>query len=55
MSNSNDRTKKKHRRQQKQSLKYGKIAKPTHKLMSGRTGSVHSKKLKSRAYDMEDS
>ena len=26
-------------------MKYGKGAKPKHKLRSGRTGSVHSKKL----------
>lgn len=39
--------KRRHRRQFKQALKFGPSAKPTHKLKSGRTGSVHTKKIKS--------
>lgn len=34
------------RRQNKQAMKYGKKAKPTHKLIPGRTGNVHYKKRK---------
>lgn len=36
------------RRQYKAAGKFGPSAKPSHRLISGRTGKVHSKKLKSR-------
>jgi hypothetical protein len=36
------------RRQNKQVLRHGSAAKPSHKLKSGRTGKAHSAKLKSR-------
>lgn len=36
------------RRRNRQVLKHGRKAKPRHKLVSGRTGGVHAKKLKSR-------
>lgn len=39
---------KRKRRQGKQALKFGRHAKPKHMLQAGRTGSVFSKKLKSR-------
>jgi len=45
---SKETRKKKIRRQNKQVLKFGRKAKTTHRLLGGRTGTVHAKKLKSR-------
>lgn len=44
----NNHRKRRKRRQAKQALKYGKTAAPIHKLISGRTGSVHHKKIKNK-------
>jgi hypothetical protein len=38
----------KRRRQQRAALKFGPEAKPRHRLLSGRTGKAHSRKLRSR-------
>ena len=40
--------KRRQRRQLKQFLKYGKKAKPKHASVSGRTGSIFTKQLRSR-------
>lgn len=47
MSRAKKRRGKKQRRAIKKRLKHGKTAVPKHKLLSGRTGRVHSKKRKS--------
>lgn len=42
------------RRQEKQFLRFGRKAKPTHKLLGGRTGSVHSKKTPPKEEQYEE-
>jgi hypothetical protein len=48
MGKSRVRRRRKIRRQMRAVLKHGPSAKPSHRLKSGRTGKVHSKKLQSR-------